>query len=308
MRKRIARDTTELIGKTPLVYLDRFASSTYGRIAAKLEYFNPGGSVKDRIALNMILDAEKRGFLKKGATIIESTSGNTGIGLAFISAVKGYHLILTMPDTMSHERRKILKAYGAELIITPGESGMKGSIEKAEELLLKYPDAFMPEQFNNPSNPEAHEKTTAVEIWEDSAGDVDIFISGVGTGGTITGVARYLKKKKDSISFIAVEPAGSPILSGGKAGKHSIQGIGAGFIPAILNTDYIDEVITVRDKDAFETSKLLAKKEGIFAGISSGAAAWAAQEVAKRKENEGKLIVVIFPDGAEKYLSMGLLE
>jgi len=308
MRKRIARDVTELVGKTPLVYLDRFAESAYARIAAKLEYFNPCGSIKDRIALNMILDAEKRGFLKKDATIIEPTSGNTGIGLAFISAVKGYHLIITMPDTMSHERRKILKAYGAELVITPGESGMKGSIEKAEELLAKYPEAFMPQQFNNPSNPEAHEKTTAVEIWEDSTGDVDIVVAGVGTGGTITGISRYLKKKKDSVTFIAVEPAGSPVLSGGKAGKHSIQGIGAGFIPTILEKDCIDEVVAVRDRDAFQTSRLLAKKEGIFAGISSGAAAWAAYEIAKRKENEGKLIVVIFPDSAEKYLSTGLLE
>ncbi len=308
MRKRIARDSTELVGKTPLVYLDRFADNSYGRIAAKIEYFNPGGSLKDRIALNMILDAEKRGFLKEGATIIEPTSGNTGIGLAFICAIRGYRLILTMPDTMSHERRKILKAYGAELVITPGESGMKASIEKAEELIEEYPDAFMPQQFNNPSNPEAHEKTTGVEIWEDSAGDVDIFITGVGTGGTITGVSKFLKKKKDSIKFIAVEPSNSPVLSGGKAGKHSIQGIGAGFIPSILDTNCIDEIITVSDKDAFETSKQLARREGIFAGVSSGAAAWAALQVAGRKENEGKLIVVVFPDNAEKYLSMGLLE
>ena len=308
MRKRIARDSTELVGKTPLVYLDRFADSSYGRIAAKIEYFNPGGSLKDRIALNMILDAEKRGFLKEGATIIEPTSGNTGIGLAFICAIRGYRLILTMPDTMSHERRKILKAYGAELVVTPGESGMKASIEKAEELIEEYPDAFMPQQFNNPSNPEAHEKTTGVEIWEDSAGDVDIFIAGVGTGGTITGVSKFLKKKKDSIKFIAVEPSNSPVLSGGKAGKHSIQGIGAGFIPSILNMNCIDEIITVNDKDAFETSKQLARREGIFAGVSSGAAAWAALQVAGRKENEGKLIVVVFPDNAEKYLSMGLLE
>ncbi len=308
MRKRIARDSTELVGKTPLVYLDRFADSSYGRIAAKIEYFNPGGSLKDRIALNMILDAEKRGFLKEGATIIEPTSGNTGIGLAFICAIRGYRLILTMPDTMSYERRKILKAYGAELVVTPGESGMKASIEKAEELIEEYPDAFMPQQFNNPSNPEAHEKTTGVEIWEDSAGDVDIFIAGVGTGGTITGVSKFLKKKKDSIKFIAVEPSNSPVLSGGKAGKHSIQGIGAGFIPSILNMNCIDEIITVNDKDAFETSKQLARREGIFAGVSSGAAAWAALQVAGRKENEGKLIVVVFPDNAEKYLSMGLLE
>ncbi|NOY07408.1 MAG: cysteine synthase A [Spirochaetes bacterium] len=308
MRKRIARDSTELVGKTPLVYLDRFADNSYGRIAAKIEYFNPGGSLKDRIALNMIRDAEKRGFLKEGATIIEPTSGNTGIGLAFICAVRGYRLILTMPDTMSHERRKILKAYGAELVITPGESGMKASIEKAEELIEEYPDAFMPQQFNNPSNPEAHEKTTGVEIWEDSAGDVDIFIAGVGTGGTITGVSKFLKKKKDSIKFIAVEPSNSPVLSGGKAGKHSIQGIGAGFIPSILNMNCIDEIITVSDKDAFETSKQLARQEGIFAGVSSGAAAWAALQVAGRKENEGKLIVVVFPDNAEKYLSTGLLE
>ncbi len=308
MRKRISGDVTELVGKTPLVYLDRFMGELPGRVAAKLEFFNPAGSVKDRIALNMILDAEKRGFLKPGDTIIEPTSGNTGIGLACIAAVKGYRLILTMPDTMSHERRRVLKAYGAELIITPGEDGMKGSIEKAEELVEQYDNAFMPQQFNNPSNPEAHEKTTGVEIWEDSGGDVDIFVAGVGTGGTITGVGKYLKKKKNTVRVIAVEPDDSPVLSGGEPGKHKIQGIGAGFIPKVLETDIIDDIIRVKDEDAFECARELAKKEGIFAGISSGAAAWAARLIAKKKENEGKLIVVIFPDSADKYLTTGLLE
>ncbi len=308
MRKKIFNDITELVGKTPLVYLNRFAEKLPAQIAAKLEYLNPAGSVKDRIALNMILDAEKRGFLNPGDTVIEPTSGNTGIGLAFVCAVKGYKLILTMPDTMSVERIKILEAYGAEIVLTPGDKGMKGSIEKAEELLAKHTKAFMPQQFNNPSNPEAHEKTTAIEIWEDTGGDIDIFVAGVGTGGTITGVAKYLKKKKDSIRFIAVEPKDSPVLSGGEPGKHKIQGIGAGFVPAILKKEYIDEIITVSNEDAFQTARTIMKKEGISVGISAGAAAWAAKQVAKRKENKHKLIVVIFPDGANKYISTELMK
>ncbi len=308
MRKKIFNDITELVGKTPLVYLNKFGEKLPAQIAAKLEYLNPAGSVKDRIALNMILDAEKRGFLKPGDTIIEPTSGNTGIGLAFVCAVRGYKLILTMPDTMSIERIKILKAYGAEIVLTPGEKGMKGSIEKAEELLAKHSKAFMPQQFNNPSNPEAHEKTTAIEIWEDTGGDIDIFVAGVGTGGTITGVAKYLRKKKDSIQFIAVEPKESPVLSGGEAGKHKIQGIGAGFIPNILKREYIDEIITVSSEDALETARLVMKSEGISTGISAGAAAWAAKQIAKRQENKHKLIVVIFPDGANKYISTELMK
>lgn len=308
MRKKIAPDLMSLVGKTPLVYLDRIANGHPARIAAKLECFNPTGSLKDRIVLNMLNDAERRQYLKADSVIIEATSGNTGIGLACICAIKGYRLILTMPDTMSHERRKLLSAYGAELVITPGERGMRGAIEKAEELMDVNDNAFMLQQFNNTSNPEAHERTTAVEIWEDSSAEVDCVIAGVGTGGTVTGVARFLKKKKKSIQFIAVEPKGSPVLSGGEAGPHSIQGIGPGFIPRVLDMSFIDETITVSDSDAAKTCRLLSKKEGILAGISSGAAAWAAIKVSKREEYKGKLIVVIFPDGGEKYLSMGLFE
>ncbi len=308
MRKKIVPDLMSLVGKTPLVYLDRITNGNPGRLAAKLECYNPTGSVKDRIVLNMLNDAEKRGYLKPDSVIIEPTSGNTGIGLACICAIKGYHLILTMPDTMSHERRKLLSAYGAELVITPGETGMRGAIEKAEELMDKYESTFMLQQFNNSSNPEAHERTTAVEIWEDSAGEVSCVVAGIGTGGTLTGVARYLKKKKKSIKFIAVEPKASAVISGGKAGVHSIQGIGPGFIPRVLDTSVIDETITVSDSDAVKTCRLLSKKEGILAGISSGAAAWAAINLSKREEYSGKLIVVIFPDGGEKYLSMGLFE
>jgi cysteine synthase A len=297
-----------LVGKTPLVYLDRIAGGHPARLAAKLEGFNPTGSVKDRIVLNMLDDAEKRGYLKPDSVIIEPTSGNTGIGLACICAIKGYRLILTMPDTMSHERRKLLSAYGAELVITPGETGMRGAIEKAEELMEQYESTFMLQQFNNTSNPEAHERSTGVEIWEDTAGEVSCVVAGIGTGGTITGVAKYLKKKKKNVKFIAVEPKASPVISGGKAGAHSIQGIGPGFIPRVLDTSVIDETITVSDSDAVKTCRLLSKKEGILAGISSGAAAWAALKVSKREEYSGKLIVVIFPDGGEKYLSMGLFE
>ena len=308
MRKKIVPDLMGLVGKTPLVYLDRIANGHPGRIAAKMECFNPTGSLKDRIVLNMLNDAEKRDYLKPESVIIEPTSGNTGIGLACICAIKGYRLILAMPDTMSHERRKLLSAYGAELVITPGERGMRGAIEKAEELMEEYDNTFMLQQFNNTSNPEAHERTTAVEIWEDSAAEVDCVVVGVGTGGTLTGVARFLKKKKKSIRFIAVEPKASPVISGGEAGPHSIQGIGPGFVPRVLDMSCIDETITVSDSDAMKTCRLLAKKEGILAGISSGAAAWAAIRVSKREEYTGKLIVVIFPDGGGKYLSMGLFE
>ena len=307
MRKRIFQDITAVVGKTPLVYLDKFLGRSNARIAAKLESCNPSGSIKDRIAVNMIVDAERRGFLKTGNTVIEPTSGNTGIGLAFVCAVKGYRLILTLPDTMGIERRKLLQTYGAELIVTPSESGMKGAIEKAEELVESIPGAFMPQQFNNPSNSEAHEKTTAVEIWEDTDGQIDILVAGIGTGGTITGIANYLRRKHRTIAFIAVEPEKSPVLSGGTPGKHKIQGIGAGFKPRILESGCIDEVITVSDSTALETARRLAKSEGISAGISSGAAAWAAREIAKRIENNGKLIVVIFPDGAEKYINMGMM-
>ncbi len=308
MRKKIFNDVTELVGNTPIVYLNKFSQKLPAKIAAKLEYLNPAGSIKDRIALNMILDAEKRGFLQPGDTIIEPTSGNTGIGLAFVCAVRGYKLILTMPDTMSSERIKILKAYGAEIVLTPGDKGMKGSIEKAEEILKKHSKAFMPQQFNNPANPEAHEKTTGVEIWEDTNGKIDILVAGVGTGGTITGIAKYLKKRKDSIQFIAVEPKDSPVLSGGQPGKHKIQGIGAGFVPNILKKEFIDEIMTVSNENAFETARAIMQQEGISTGISSGAAAWAAKQIAKRKENRHKLIVVIFPDGATKYISTELIK
>jgi cysteine synthase A len=308
VRKKIVPDLMSLVGKTPLVYLDKIAAGSPGRLAAKLECFNPTGSVKDRIVLNMLNDAEKRGYLQPDSVIVEPTSGNTGIGLACFCAIKGYRLVLTMPDTMSHERRKLLSAYGAELVITPGERGMRGAIEKAEELMEEYKNTFMLQQFNNTSNPEAHERTTAVEIWDDSASEVDCVVAGIGTGGTMTGIAKFLKKKKKSITFVAVEPKGSPVLSGGKPGQHAIQGIGPGFIPRVFDTSCVDEVIAVSDEDAVKTCRLLSRKEGILAGISSGAAAWAALKLAKREENGGKLIVVIFPDGGGKYLSMGLYE
>lgn len=308
MRSRIAPDYASIVGRTPLVYLNKLVDEKDARIAAKLEYYNPSGSIKDRIVYNMITDAEKRGFLKPGSTIIEPTSGNTGISLAFMCAVRGYRLILTMPDTMSLERRKILELYGTELIITPGESGMKGAIEKAEELVEEISDVFMPQQFNNPSNPEAHEKTTAVEIWDDTAGEIDILVAGVGTGGTITGSATYLQRKRKKVLVVAVEPAHSAVLSGGVPGKHKIQGIGPGFIPKVLKRELIDDVITVTDEDALQTANRLARIEGIPAGISSGAAAYAAMEVAKKTAHQGKLIVVIFPDSADKYISMGLMK
>ncbi|NLO81450.1 MAG: cysteine synthase A [Clostridiales bacterium] len=305
---KIANKLTDLIGNTPLLELTNYnrVNELGARLIAKLEYFNPGGSVKDRIGFSMIEDAERRGLIDKNSTIIEPTSGNTGIALAFVAASKGYRLILTMPDTMSIERRSLLKALGAELVLTPGAEGMKGAIKKAEELAASIPGSFIPQQFTNPANPEIHRKTTAEEIWRDTDGQVDILVAGVGTGGTLTGVGEVLKQRKPDISVIAVEPFDSPVLSGGKPGPHKIQGIGAGFVPDILNTDIIDEVIKVKNEDAFEASRMLAKTEGLLVGISSGAAAYAATQVARREENRGKMIVVILPDTGERYLSTDL--
>ncbi|MCJ7811853.1 cysteine synthase A [bacterium] len=304
----IANDIINLIGNTPLVRLKKLGRNGYAEIVGKLEFFNPCGSVKDRIGVSMIEAAEKKGLLKKGTIVVEPTSGNTGIGLASVCAVKGYQLILTMPDTMSVERRILLKAFGAEIVLTPGSEGMTGAVRKAEEIVKKNRNTFMPQQFNNPANPEIHRQTTAVEIWKDTDGQVDIFVSGVGTGGTITGVSEVLKKKKPSLKTIAVEPADSPVLSGGKAGSHKIQGIGAGFIPDVLNRTIIDEVFHVTNQEAISCGRLLAREEGILAGISSGAAVHAAVEVAKRKENQGKLIVVILPDLGDRYLSTELFQ
>jgi len=307
---RIADKLTDLIGNTPLLRLDRFGevSKAEANIIAKLEYYNPAGSVKDRIALNMIETAEKDGSLKKGGVIIEPTSGNTGIGLAMTAKIKGYRLILTMPDTMSKERRTLLSALGADIVLTPGAEGMKGSINKAVELAEGEKNAFIPQQFENPANPATHVKTTSQEILRDTDGKVDIFVAGVGTGGTITGVGTVLKEKNPNVEIIAVEPKSSPVISGGNPGPHKIQGIGAGFIPDILDTNVIDEVFTVENDDAKNTSNLLASTEGLLVGISSGAAAYAAKEVAKRKENNGKNIIVILPDGGERYLSTGLYD
>jgi cysteine synthase A len=303
---KIASDITKLVGHTPLVQINRLNKDGKARIAAKLEFFNPMSSVKDRIGLAMIEDAEKRGILKKDSIIIEPTSGNTGIALAFVAAAKGYRLILTMPETMSMERRKILKSLGAELVLTEGPKGMKGAVAKAEELSAQTPNSFVPQQFNNPANPEIHRTTTAEEVWADTDGAVDIFVGGVGTGGTISGVGEVLKHRKKSVQIIAIEPEKSPVLSGGQPGPHKIQGIGAGFVPGVYNKDVVDEIIKVKEEDAGDTARTLAKKEGIFVGISSGAALWAALQVARRDENSGKLIVVLLPDTGERYLSTWL--
>lgn len=305
---KIYTSATQLIGKTPLLELTHIEQE-YGleaHILAKLEYFNLSGSVKDRIAKAMIEDAERAGKLQPGATIIEPTSGNTGIGLASVGTSKGYKVVLVMPETMSVERRQIMKAYGAELVLTEGAKGMKGAIEKAKELAANTPGSFLPGQFANPANPKIHRETTGPEIYEDTDGHVDIFVAGVGTGGTITGVGEYLKEKNPNLKIVAVEPASSPVLSTGKAGPHKIQGIGAGFVPEILNTGIYDEIISVEDRDAFATGKQIGKQEGILVGISSGAAVWAAIEVAKRPENAGKTIVVLLPDTGDRYLSTAL--
>ena len=306
---QIYNSVLETVGKTPLIRLNRLTTASKATVVAKLESRNPGGSVKDRICLSMINEAEREGLLKPGiSVIIEPTSGNTGIGLAMVAAVKGYRLILTMPETMSVERRSLLKAYGAELVLTPGSEGMGGAIKKAETIAAETPDSFVPQQFKNLANPKIHRETTGPEIWNDTDGKVDIIISGVGTGGTITGIAQYIKPLKPSFQAIAVEPATSPVLSGGVKGPHKIQGIGAGFVPDVLKRDLVDEIMTVKDEDAFQTARLLAKKEGLLVGISSGAAVWAASEVAERPENAGKLIVVILPDTGERYLSTILFQ
>lgn len=307
---KIYKNVTELIGGTPLMELSNIEKNEglNARILAKLEYFNPAGSVKDRVAAAMIDDAEKKGLLREGSVIIEPTSGNTGIGLAAAAASKGYRLIITMPETMSIERRNLMKAYGAELVLTDGAKGMKGAIEKANELAAEIPGSFIPSQFTNPANPAAHLKTTGPEIWEDSDGKVDIFVAGVGTGGTISGVGAYLKSKNPEIRIVAVEPKDSPVLSEGKAGNHKIQGIGAGFVPDTLNTEIYDEVITVSHDDAFALGKAAARTEGVLVGISSGAALWAAVQLAKRPENAGKTIVALLPDSGERYLSTPMFE
>jgi cysteine synthase A len=305
---KIYEDVTKTMGNTPLVRLKRMNAGNRADVVVKLESFNPLSSVKDRIGVAMIDDAEKKGLLKAGSVIIEPTSGNTGIALAFVAAARGYRLILTMPDTMSMERRQLLQIFGAELVLTPGAEGMKGAIRKAEELVAATPGAFMPQQFNNPANPEIHRRTTAEEIWADTDGRADILVAGVGTGGTVTGVSEVIKARKPGFKAIAVEPEASPVLSGGQPGPHKIQGIGAGFVPGVLNRGIIDEVITVSNENAGITARRLAREEGILAGISCGAALWAGLEVAKRPENEGKLIVVVLPDTGERYLSTWLFK
>lgn len=306
--EKIYQSVGQLIGGTPLLELKKLEAEeeTAARVLAKLEYFNPAGSAKDRVAVQMIDDAEQDGRLQKGSVIIEPTSGNTGIGLASAAASRGYRMIVVMPDTMSAERRMLMTAYGAELVLTDGARGMTGAIEKAEELAAEIPGSFIPDQFGNPSNPKAHFLTTGPEIWNDTDGKVDIFVAGVGTGGTITGVGSYLKEKNPAVKIIAAEPATSAVLSGEPAGRHGIQGIGAGFVPKVLNTDIYDEIIPVSDADAFETARRIGKTEGILVGISSGAAAFAALRVAKRAENAGKTVVVLLPDGGDRYLSSGL--